>query len=290
MTSYQTLKKYPMKPEGRLASCPKCFCGKSVVEVQAYWIVNIFAAILHLANASLMLIFYYWDDKKQDKLYDITTVYDNYNSTVDGGISKETMTIWEDFSLHWTVFTFHLLSFVFQMLVLFPGYNYQNKVEKEGRNWLRFVEYSASASLMLVSIALTVGIKDFITLLVICILNISTQVIGANNETTARPDIRRGGFFLSWLCILSAYFIILWYYGLSVAHSDDDIPSDTTLIVISQFVLFNLFGFIQMVQIFGNKWGFLSAIGKESELSYCVLSIASKTALGWLIYTSVINP
>jgi hypothetical protein len=287
MTSYQTLKKYPMKPEGRLATCPKCFCGKSVVEVQAYWIVNILAAILHLVNAALMLIFYYWDDNKQDKLYDIATVYDNYNNHT---ITKETITIWEDFSLHWTVFTFHLLSFVFQMIVLFPGYNYQTKVEKEGRNWLRYVEYSASASLMLVSIALTVGIKDFITLLVICILNISTQVIGAFNETTARPDIRRGGFFLAWGCILSAYFIILWYYGLSVVHSEDSISDETTLIVISQFVLFNLFGFVQMVQIFGNNWGFLSAIGKESELSYCILSIVSKTALGWLIYNSVINP
>ena len=48
-------------------------------------------------------------------------------------ISKST-TVVEDVSLNWLIFSFHIMSFVFQMLVLIPQYRYEQMVEQRGQN------------------------------------------------------------------------------------------------------------------------------------------------------------
>lgn len=278
----------PLKP-GKLSSC-RCRCGDKTVETKSYWVVNIVAAVLHLVNALLMLILYYENDQ-HDQLYNITTPYGSWkrnNETNTMEVISKSTTVVEDVSLNWLIFSFHIMSFVFQMLVLIPQYRYEQMVEQRGQNWLRFLEYSISASLMLSCIALTTGIRDFVTILSICALNIITQVLGAFNEYIRDSRIRTGSFTLAWFSNLAAYGIIFWYFGVAVEQTEIEVPGFVIGIIIGQFVIFNLFGLVQWIQIYGTKWAVIGAIGRESELSYCVLSLVAKTLLGWLIYANVI--
>ena len=279
---------YPLAPTKKLSRCCNIDIGGKTYALEAYWVVNIIAALLHGVNALLMVIFYYENDQ-HDQLYNITTPYGNWtnvNGTME--ILDESYIVWKDFSLNWAIFTFHLLSFVFQLLVLIPAYDYQNMVEKRGQNWMRFLEYSISASIMLVCIALTTGVRDFVTLLIICILNITTQALGAFNERTKDTTTRTRLFSLAWVCCISAYAIIFWYFGVAVDRSDTDVPEFVFGIVIGQFILFNLFGLVQLIQLYGRDWACIGIIATESELAYCILSLVAKTLLGWLIYANVI--
>lgn len=286
--SYTELTPFPLAPKKPLSTCSCPIGGNKALILKAYWIVNLVAALLHGVNATLMVVFYYQNDQ-HDQLYDITTPYGNWTN-VNGTmrVLPETSVVWEDFSLNWAIFTFHLLSFVFQLLVLIPAYDYQNMVEKRGQNWMRFVEYAMSASVMLVCIALTTGVRDFVTLLIICILNISTQALGAFNERSRDPITRNSSFLLAWFCCLSSYAIIFWYFGVAVDKSDTDVPDFVIGIVVGQFIIFNLFGLVQWIQLYGRDWACIGIVGRESELAYCILSLAAKTILGWLIYANVI--
>lgn len=277
----------PLKPLKKLSSC-RCKCGSTQVETKTYWIINLIAAFLHGVNALLMVILYYQNDQ-HDQLYQVTTPYGNWTN-INGTmrVLPESSVVIEDLSLNWSIFTFHLLSFIFQLLVLIPQYRYEEMVEKKGQNWLRFVEYGISASIMLVCIALTTGVRDFITLFMICILNIVTQALGAFNERTRDASFRLASFILAWVACLSAYAIIIWYYAVAVSKSDVEVPVFVTWIIIGQCLLFNLFGFVQLIQIYGRKWACIGIVGREAELSYCILSLVSKTLLGWLIYANVI--
>ena len=78
------------------------------------------------------------------------------------------------------------------------------------------------------------------------------------------------------------------YFGVAVEKSPIEVPGFVIAIIVGQFIIFNLFGLVQWIQIYGRQWAVIGAIGRESELSYCVLSLVAKTLLGWLIYANVI--
>jgi hypothetical protein len=77
-----------------------------------------------------------------------------------------------------------LLSFFFQLLAAITdytgsifGYKYSEMIE-EGRNPLRFIEYSFSASIMLISIALLNGVTDINLITSIAVLTAACQLCG----------------------------------------------------------------------------------------------------------------
>ena len=82
-------------------------------------------------------------------------------------------------SLFWLIFSFHFLSFLFQM---FAGVCYKpvyaKHVIKNGVNSLRFLEYSISASLMLLCIALIGSLQDVYAHVGIGVLTAGTMLFG----------------------------------------------------------------------------------------------------------------
>ena len=153
---------------------------------------------------------------------------------------------------------------------------------------MRFAEYSLSASLMLVCIALLCGVRDIIILLAIVVLTAITQILGAVAEYMLPGTKRAFAHFIAWDCICAAYGIILAYYFVALNMSDISPPQYVTMIIIFQAQLFLSFGFVQLFQFYGQSWWLVGAIGRQAEISYCVLSLVAKTLLGWMIYVNVI--
>lgn len=270
---------------------------------------NIFAALLHGVNAFVMLYFYY-DDGERDQLYDLTTSYGSWkqtnlvstynnvtntttNATVAGEDPKfqiltNTKTVWSSYSLNWTIFTFHLLSFVFQLGAVIPAYGYVERIVSTGRHPLRFIEYSLSASLMLLCIALLTGVRDILVLGGIVVLTMATQILGLVAEYQFPGFNRNVVHGVAWACILVAYSPIIIYYNVAVNMNDVSPPDFVVVIVTVQALLFLSFGFVQLIQFYYTNAPIIGFIGRQAEISYIFLSIVAKSLLGWLIYVNLI--
>jgi hypothetical protein len=149
-------------------------------------------------------------------------------------------------------------------------------------HWLRFVEYSFSASIMLIAIALLNGIDDVRELVCIFTLCVATQLFGllSEREPLEGPNSsqRWVAHFSGWLTFLAAYGVIMSHY-LVDKGSVRDIPWWVDVIVYSTAFMFSVFGFVQLVRSCCPKT--VSAF--HAECAYLILSMASKTLLGWLV-------
>lgn len=269
----------------------KFSCGSIGIRLKRYWVINLIAALLHGVNALLMVILYYANDK-HDQLYDLTTQYGTWERTNDTmRVFTAETTVITGWSLNWTIFAFHFLSFAFQLAVYLPPYKYQERVEEpeiNGNHYLRFVEYSISAGIMLICIALLCGVRDFILLLSIFLFTAVTQVLGGICEYMKAGVLRTMTHLTAWVSIFAAYGIIIWYYLTAIVMNNVSPPDFVHAIVITQMLLFMSFGFVQLLQFYGKSWRFVGAIGRQPEISYTILSLVAKTLLGWLIYSNLI--
>lgn len=229
------------------------------------------------------------------------------------------------FSIEWAVVSFFLLSGVFQMAAAYGKirkdnggetyYDYEELLKK-GRNPLRFLEYSISASVMLWIIGLQSGIQSFYVLYLISICNIGCQILGLvaeysmsllnetmkskssdvlapwwnyerNEEQENNCTIMVVSHAVAFLQYLSAYGIIISHFVVSLLNCNSNAPPDFVYyIVITQAVLFGCFGFVQLHGVIFNKTCCCN-IFREPEAVYIFLSLTAKSVLGWLLFAYV---
>ena len=146
-----------------------------------------------------------------NKFYTVTATLDGINETyknpdgttdfvVNPFATKEANTL----NLFYLVIAFHLLSFVFQMFVAINyrkcgdrcQINYVSNVLNRGVNSWRFIEYSISATIMLVSICIISGILDFTAILCVGVFTFVTQLLGLVSEILFRMILVLGDYSL----------------------------------------------------------------------------------------------
>jgi len=227
--------------------------------------------------------------------------------------------------LGWLIISFHLLSFFFQALAGLTdcckegikinddwGYKYSTQIEDKGKNPLRFIEYSISASIMLMCIAFLNGVTDINLIASIAVLTACCQLCGLvveyipDNQLTLQYILH----FTGWIQFLCAYGIIAHAFFKSIdAVAGVEPPPFVYAIVITLFLLYSSFGVVQLSElacktrtICGSEeiktcdkcptWcrnGENNAIGKEyKEILYVSLSLGAKLTLGMLIFTNVL--
>lgn len=267
-----------------------------------YSVVNTIAAILHLIQASVLIVL--TTTQSLDRSVPLQEQYTNwipedkkdtnasYTIELDGmALNVATVPTKSEFSIAWGVIVFFLLSGVFQSI------NICRKEYKDNKtNWLRFIEYSISASIMLILIALVNGIFDQSIIALIAVSCAACQLCGLvaeqimdiqkyvkDKELNERLDtVRWISHLIGWLLIITAYAIIFRYYDTSNRNSDGQAPDFVTAIVISIFILFSSFGFVQLLQMTH------TLDYDTAELVYVCLSLTAKTVLGWIIYANVL--
>lgn len=277
--------------------------------------LNKVASVLHLSWGILFSCLWYFNKndhgERRDIIYPLYTSYSSWNATAielpkSGGcsiprsISFGDITVspaWKDaginLSLHWLVTSFFFLSAFFQFLGgVVPRKTVPNPV-------IRFIEYSVSASVMIVAIALQLGIFQAQVLLLLATLTWTTMICGIVAETLAPGDrepveenklvkklLKRmnAGAWLShgigWMTQLIVFFVLLQQFhgSQNTCGSTRAAPYFVWAIVYVELVLFASFGFVQSFQLTKN----LSA--ERAEISYTVLSFVSKSLLGLLVY------
>ena len=198
--------------------------------------------------------------------------------------------------LGWLVISFHILSFVFQSFAALTnftgpvlGYKYSDMVAKS-TNPLRFIEYSISASVMLIAIALLNGVTDINLVVSIAVLTSACQLCGLVVEYS--HDL-----LLKWLLHLTGWLQFGWAYGIiisaffkSIDNSADGAgpPQFVYVIVVMLFLLYSSFGFVQFAELVCLSRQNGTMYPYVTEISCVVLSLTAKLLLGWMIFSNVL--
>ena len=301
------------------------------------YILNFFTAGVHAFNAAIILLVYMGTTDSSPSTdgdirgpyipnvcFNVATV-DTPNQGGRPGFHVELEeTIGAKNYLAIIVVSFFSLSAVCQIAQGIRKNKYKQRIEKNEVNLLRYIEYSLSASFMMVGIACTLMIYDVFTHILIftctflCMLlgliadyirvlqtsltEINTQVGDFNLNCTMSPmdcikDLGHLKWFthwLGWVAIMVPYLAVFAVnYVRSVSRISEcmedmpvdvdipDVPPEVHLIVMGQFILFSIFGFVQYRQF--SRKGDPKKIGIATEHSFIILSLVAKSLLGWLL-------
>lgn len=163
--------------------------------------------------------------------------------------------------------------------------------------WWRFAEYSLSASLMLVLIAVITLTREYNALLAIFALTFTTMMFGLVTELASKPEKegwstdrvfwRLLPHLIGWIPYMAAWSILLTnFFGLLEAQgtAPNRVPGFVYAIVFGTFVIFSAFS---VVQIYGQCMD--PKFYYKTELYYCALSLTAKLFLGGIVYFSVLQ-
>lgn len=168
---------------------------------------------------------------------------------------------------------------------------YRKKYEsnlRKGINKARWIEYSLSASIMMVAIALLSGIYALSILIAIfalvAVMNLCGLVMEVHNQTTARTNWL--SFFIGCLAGIVPWIIIGLYFWASASNGSAP-PAFVYWIYVSIFAFFNCFAINMILQY--------KKIGKwqdylYGERAYIILSLVAKSALAWQIFAGTLRP
>ncbi|MDQ2682956.1 MAG: heliorhodopsin HeR [Chloroflexota bacterium] len=186
------------------------------------------------------------------------------------------------------VAVFLLLAAVDHLLCASPVLNgAYNRLLARKRNDIRWIEYSVSASLMIVLIAMITGVNDLGALIAIAGVNACMLFFGLMQEHVSSP----GDAQVNWMPFIYGSFagavpwIVITLQILTAIDQGSSVPGFVYGIMISLFILFNSFAINMVLQY--------KQVGKWrdylfGEKVYLGLSLAAKTALAWQVFANVL--
>lgn len=237
---------------------------------------NLFLGLAHAISGAAMLAL------SNDFSLPITTRF------ADGPPGRSNPPVAELFSLPLgpTLAAFLFMSALAHFAVASPwGYPRYRRNLARGLNPARWIEYSFSASLMIVVIALLPGVTDISALIPLFAVNAGMILFGwmmeVHNQRTERTDWTAFTFG----CLLGA---VPWLViGIQIAGAGSDVPNFVYGIFVSLFVLFNGFAVNMALQYarIGPWRDYLFG-----EKVYMWLSLIAKSALAWQVFANTLVP
>ncbi len=238
--------------------------------------LNVAAALAHLVQAAVFLVLSTTVD------LDVTAMF--ASGPPGSPTDPAALEVLFSYPLGPAIALFSLLSAGFHLLIASPwGWpRYVNELA-QGQNRFRWLEYSLSASLMIVLIAGITGISDVAALLALFGVNASMILFGWLMETHNDPGPGADWSPFVFGCIVGA---VPWIaIGLYLFGAGGEVPGFVYGIFVSIFVLFNCFAVNQLLQYRRTgRW----ADYLFGERVYVWLSLIAKSALAWQIFANVL--
>lgn len=187
-----------------------------------------------------------------------------------------------DFNIGWLLPAFPALSAVNHTAsAAIPGYYHgvlQSKV-----NYLRWIEFSASAGLMVVLLALISGVTELRTLVTLIILNVALQMIGLLVEKRKAEGASRGELLaltgIGWGVFMGMWMeLFISFYTVIELDTKVKPPAIVYSIIFVLFGLFCSFGAHQVAYVFDYQ------SFETYEAGFIALSLVSKSLLTWMVY------
>lgn len=181
------------------------------------------------------------------------------------------------------VAVFLFLSALSHLLVATVAYRWYTTEVAARRNRLRWVEYSLSASLMIVLIAMVTGISDIAALVALFGVNAAMILFGWVMESVNRDRWPVWWTPFGFGCVAG---VVPWVaITIYLVGPGGDVPDFVYGIFASLFVCFNCFAL--------NQWLQYRRVGRwrdwiVGEWVYAVLSLTAKSALAWQVFANVL--
>jgi hypothetical protein len=150
---------------------------------------------------------------------------------------------------------------------------------RRGINRFRWVEYSVSATLMVLLFGFYSGITNITSVIAVAGANVAMILFGWLQERMNPPGRATTTMMPFWFGTLAG--IAPWIAIVVQIVGSETVPGFVYGIVVVQFVLFFSFGLNQWLQYRGvSRWSDYV----YGEKAYLVLSLAAKSLLAWQIY------
>jgi hypothetical protein len=241
---------------------------------------NFLAGFLHLAQGIAILIL------SKSFMLTISGSFLKFNH-----ITKSLLTTTTDLfqvSLPLLVAIFFFLSAIAHLSVAtFYNHRYAQMLAK-GMNKIRWIEYSLSASIMMVAISLLVGVYDFMSLVMIfslvAIMNLMGLVMEVHNQTTQKTN-----WLSYWIGCFAGFipWLVIAFYMWLGATQGSKAPNFVYWIFVSIFVFFNCFA-INMILQYKKVGPWKDYL--YGEFIYIVLSLVAKSLLAWQVFAGTLRP
>ena len=242
--------------------------------------LNIIAGFLHLVQGIVVLIL------SKDFTLPISGSYLKFNP-ISQSLEPTTQFLFNlSLPLLIAIFLFICAAAHFTIATIYNK-RYSSQL-KHGINAARWIEYSLSASVMIVGIALMVGIYDGMSLLMlfalVAIMNLLGLVMEVHNQTTKKTSWL--SFIVGCLAGLIPWVVIAFYLWLGAANGSSA-PTFVYWIFVSIFIFFNCFA-INMVLQYKKVGPWKNYL--YGELIYIVLSLVAKSLLAWQVFAGTLRP
>jgi len=191
--------------------------------------------------------------------------------------------------LAWLVAAFLFMSSFAHLYISTVYKKRYEKGLKQGINRARWIEYSISASTMMVAIAMLVGIYDAGLLLAIfaltAVMNLLGLVMEIHNQSTQKTNWV--SYIIGCLSGIVPWLVIGLYFWAAAQFGDGKIPDFVYGIYVSIFIFFNCFAINMILQY--KKWGKWSDY-LYGERVYIILSLVAKSLLAWQVFAGTLRP
>lgn len=242
---------------------------------------NKIMAVLHAVQALVIVVI------ATDFKLPVTTNYIRYNAETDNFISESTKLF--DLPFAWLVISFLVMSSLAHLII---STVYRKKYEsnlRKGINKARWIEYSISASTMMVAIGMLSGIYDLSTLILMFSLTAGMNLMGLVMEKW-NQQTEKTNWLSYWIgCFLGImpWVVYVLYLWASSHYGNSQPPTFVYYILGSIFLMFNTFAINMVLQY--------KKVGRWSdylygERAYIILSLVAKSLLAWQVFAGTLQP
>nr|BDC16595.1 heliorhodopsin [Sicyoidochytrium minutum DNA virus] len=248
---------------------------------------NIILGFLHLFNGIALLVGVLVVPGLKDFRINLTQGYQAYNET-----TKTLFTDYRDvgaFNPGWFLPVFFLItSFYHFSLATYARKQYVYFLERR-ENPFRWDEYAMTSSLMIIVIAMFFGVNDVTQLMLIFAANAAMNFFGTCMETTQVPGktVDWKPFFFGSFVGLVPWIVIFFYFFSNPNGIPEGIPPFVYGILVTYICFFFSFA-INMLLSYTQVGGWRDY--RVGEKGYMLLSLVSKTLLGWSVFAGLFQP
>lgn len=271
------------KPSKKVVSAAKAVVAKPKKTITTSGLVrfNIIAGLVHLLQGVVMLAI------SQRTTLPVTVnflTFDEATQTLSGA----TRNLF-DLPLVYLPVGFVFMSALAHFIIATV---YRKRYESDltkGINKARWIEYAASASTMIIAIAMLSGVYDLGSLIALFALTAAMNLMGLVMELWNQKSatVNWLAYWLGCFFGIVPWVVIALYFWAAAQYGSGTIPSFVYWIYVSIFVAFNSFAL--------NMWLQYRRKGKWSnylygEKMYIVLSLVAKAGLAWQVWAGTLRP
>lgn len=243
--------------------------------------------IIHLVIAVFLIVFFIWTNSRSGAndveqidtaLYDHVTVVDADNPS-NSSVKSEKVTGSNTRLVQILIILFIVVTAIAHLMYYLNVKGFYEKGIANRNNKWRWLEYSISATLMIVAIYILSGVKNLDTVLLAIVGTIVVMLQGDLVEKALARGDKSGTIIptiVGWLTLIVIFYVIVKNFRKRLEEARKagvELPKWLNAVVWPMLFWFASFGVVQIAQIFrGGKY-------KSYEKAYVALSLFSKAFL-----------